>query len=271
MLATVSAASAGGCNVGDGTGSATGPLWILGCKEGMPEGTEEAPKMYDLEPDFFAGEPIGDISVVPGATPSVPAQNRLIIRMQRTGNATEINDTLYFDIPSSYQVARCLRGAVDPATGQPDWDTGTGTADPTVTTPWCEPPGPNGIPRIHLVPFGPVRAALTPLDTCHMTSPGPTVVSITGVANDGWIQFNSFGGAATPDVPVADREPIGFNFQVGYDETLSATFDLALTDDRTQTAIYKTIDVPPPPRIGGTLQGFFDFVLKRGRSAQTFP
>jgi len=271
-LATVSAgAGASGCTVGDGTGSATGMLWALACDEGKAFGTEAAPKDYDLEPTFFAGEPIGDISVIPGETPTFPAQNRLIIRMQRTGNAVEINDTLYFDIPSSYQVARCVRGRIDPATGLPDWDTGTGTVNSAYTMPWCEQSGPNGVPRIHIVPFGPVRAALTPLDTCHMTSPGPTVVSVTAVAYDGWIEFENFGDAAQPNSPPDARMPIGNNFQVAYDETLKATFDLVLDDDRTQTAIYKMIDVPPPPRIGGTLQGFFDFDLKRGRTGQTFP
>jgi hypothetical protein len=253
------AVTAVGCaaNVGDGSGTAMGLLWIQGCEEGDPFGTQEMPREYDLRPSFFAGEPIGDIS-------SGPPQNRLIIRMQRTGNAVEINDILYFDIPSSFQVARCLRGALTP-TGEPDWDIGTGTVDPAVTAPWCEQNGPNGRPRIHVVPFGPVRASLTPLDTCHMTSPGPTVVSVTAVAKDGWIEFESFGAATVPNVEIKP------DFQVQYDDPLAATFDLLLDDDRTQTAIYKMIDVPPVPRLGGTLDGFFQFDLKRGRSAQTFP
>ena len=35
--------------------------------------------------------------------------------------------------------------------------------------------------------------------------------------------------------------------------------------------MYKGIDVPPDPRIGGMLDGDFEFDLKRGRAAQTFP
>jgi hypothetical protein len=264
IAAGLGAIAAAGCtDVGDGSGSASGPLWILGCVEGEPweKATQAAPAIYNLEPRFFAGEPIGDTS-------SAVPQNSLIIRMQRNGNAAEINDVLYFNIPNSYQVARCLRGAY--VNGQPDWDTGSGTVDPTAP-PWCEPAGPNGRPRINMVPYGPVRAALTPFDTCHMTSPGPSVVSITAVASAGWIEFEHFGGAMTPTVPADMRAPVLDTFRVNYGDRLQATFDLTLDDDRTQTAIYKMINVPPPPGIGGALAGDFDFDLKRGRSAQTFP
>jgi hypothetical protein len=255
--------STAGCTVGEGSGTATGMLWIKGCEEGKDKGSPDMPFLYDLEPTFFAGEPIGDSS-------SGAPQNRLIIRVQHNGNAVEINDTLYFDIPSSYQVARCLRGAFD-ATGQPDWDQGTGTVDMDVTLPWCEPNGPNGRPRIRVIPFGPVRAALAPLFTCQQVSPGPSVVSITGVAKEGWIEFTSFGDAVAADVPPDMRQPIDTEFKVDYGDPLDASFDLVLDDDRTVTAAYKMIDVPPAPGIGGTLAGEFHFTLERGRSAQTFP
>ena len=75
--------------------------------------------------------------------------NRLIIRMQRNGNAIEINDTLYFDIPDSLQVARCMRGRT--VGGVPDYDDTTHrqltAPDATMPTmrraPWCrlEPGG----------------------------------------------------------------------------------------------------------------------------------
>src|SRR3954447_19450217 len=100
----VVAAVAGGCNdIGSGSGSATGPLWILGCQDGKAFGTPEMPKDFDLAPSFFAGEPIEDIA-------GIPPMNRLIISMKHNGNAVEINDTLYFDIRDSAQIARCIRG-----------------------------------------------------------------------------------------------------------------------------------------------------------------
>jgi hypothetical protein len=98
-----------------------------------------------------------------------------------------------------------------------------------------------------------------------MTSPGPTVVSVNAVASAGWIEFEDFGSAMDPNTPLLP------DFKVNYDDRLHASFELTLDDNRTQTAIYKMISVPPAPEIGGTLTGDFDFDLKRGRSAQTFP
>jgi hypothetical protein len=265
IWAAFAALSAAGCTpVGDGSGAADGPLWILGCDKGRDTGTEAAPKSFDLEPTFFAGEPIGNISG--------PPVNRLIIRMQRNGNAVQINDTLYFDIPDSFKVAQCVRGSTKP--GVPPWDMGTGTIDPPgavpITEPWCEPAGPAGFPRIHLVPFGPVRASLTPLYTCRVEGVGPTVFAITGVAIDGWIDFRAFGSAAQADKAPDMRDGVDSKFQVAYDDHLRADFHIVLGDDRVVTALYN-LRVPPPPAIGGTLDGFFSFDLKRGRSGQTFP
>jgi hypothetical protein len=39
----VAAVSAGGCTIGNGSGTATGMLWILGCEDGPNRGTEASP------------------------------------------------------------------------------------------------------------------------------------------------------------------------------------------------------------------------------------
>jgi len=259
-VVVLAAISAAGCQDGNGSGTPDGPLWILGCEEGRPYGTEADPVLYHLQPTFFAGEPLGDI--VEGRP-----LNRLIIRMQRTGNAVENNDTLYFDIPDSFKVAKCVRGRT--VGGVPDWDTSSGTVNDGPS--WCEPNGPNGVPRIHLVPFGPLRVSLSPLWTCHSDMHGPTVFAGTGVAKDGWIEFEQFGGAVQSARVPEMREEIGGNFKVNYGDALIARFNVVLDDDRVLTALYKTIDMPPPAAIGGTLDGNFNFDLARGRSAQTFP
>jgi hypothetical protein len=158
--------------------------------------------------------------------------------------------------------------------GVPDWDTSSGVVEPDPNMPgppWCEPNGPNGIPRIHLVPFGPLRSSLSPLATCVSDMHGPTVVGITGVAKDGWIEFRDFGPAAQSDRAPEAREAIDPKFQVNYGDRLRASFSVVLDDDRVLTAQYKMIDMPPAAAIGGTLDGSFDFDLERGRSAQTFP
>ena len=257
----LAALSGAGCQDGSGTGAADGPLWILGCRAGEPYGTEAAPEAFHLRPTFFAGEPIGDIS--DGAP-----RNRLIIRMQRTGNAVENNDVLYFDIPDSLRVARCVRGRT--VGGVPEWDTSSGTLD-AMDPPWCEPNGPNGIPRIRLIPFGPLRSSLSPQHTCYSDMHGPTAVGVTGVARTGWIEFTEFGAAAQPELVPEMRGSFDDDFQVKYGDPLGARFSVVLDDDRVLTAEYKMIDVPPPAAIGGTLDGSFNFNLERGRSAQTFP
>jgi len=119
--------AAGGCTVGSGVGSAKGSVYVLGC---TPDG-DFSSNTFDLQPSFFAGEPIEDIS-------QGGHINRLFIRMQRSGNRIEVNDTLSFDVVNSYEVARCVRGRT--VNGLPNWDTRTVTAaDGTPTGQvWCD-------------------------------------------------------------------------------------------------------------------------------------
>jgi len=261
----MAAGFAPGCVVGDGTGSATGQLFMIGCLMGGDRGTPDDPMDYDLRPTYFVGDPIEDISDGPPA-------NELIIRMQRNGDALEITDTLYFDIRNSREIARCLRGRIDPTTGLPDWDTSTGTVDPNVTEPWCGPPATaDGPPRIRLVPSGLVRTSFTPLGTCKSASHPPNIVSITGVARDGWIDFADFGGAEDPSTPPDMRKPIDNDFKVNFGDRLQARFQMTMDDDRVLTAEKMGVDPAPAPTIGGNLMGNFDFDLQRGQGAQTFP
>ncbi len=275
LVAVVVAVSAGACNnIGSGSGSAKGPLWILGCRDGDPLGTPDKPYAFDLAPTFFAGEPIEDIA-------GTPPSNRLIISMKRNGNSVEINDTLYFDIRDSAQVARCIRGRT--VGGVPDWDTSSGYLSPdgTVATvppalPWCMQPATiDGLPQIHLVPFGPVAVSFQPLASCHSALHPPAIVAVAGVANDGYITFNDFGDAVAPDqatTPPDAREQIkDDDFKVAYDDRLQATFQFNVEDARVAAAIRDKVLPPSQPVIGGMLSGNFDFDLKRGRVAQTFP
>ncbi|HEY7373753.1 MAG TPA: hypothetical protein VIF57_16445 [Polyangia bacterium] len=279
LTAAIAAAatSAGGCVVGDGTGSASGMLFMLGCQNGDAKdyGSPTSEQNYDLQPRYFVGEPIEDIADPSDAR---PAANTLIIRMQHNGNALEITDTLYFTIPDSGKIAKCLRGRVDPATGLPDWDTGTGVVDDPNTTamgPWCEPPvappDGSGFPRIHLIASGPVRVSFTPLGTCASSMHPPAIVSITGVAQEGYVDFFDFGNAMQNDRAPDAREPIGNDFKIDFGQRLRANFTFTMGDDRVLTALKLGVDPPPDPTIGGSMAGNFDFDLTRGQGAQTFP
>ena len=288
LLAGGVVALAGGCTVGNGNGAARGPIWFLGCgTDGTDWGSETMPRMYDLAPRFFAGEPIEDISV------SMKA-NRLLVRVQRNGNRIEINDTLYIDVQNAYEVARCVRGQVE--NGAPNYDTRMTTELFTglpTNTPWCDWSGGTGttdggdaaagdagggpdagggatvLPamgrhaRIHLGNDEFVRASLSLLLTCHMAN-------TVGLAFDGWIDFEDFGDALQPNVLPQERTPIATDFKVNFGDRLRATFQVTLNDQRIFNAVKMNLP-PPDEQIGGTLDGFFDFDLERGRAAQPFP
>jgi hypothetical protein len=281
------ASLAGGCTVGDGNGAAIGPIWELGCSDdGADYGTEMAPRIFDLSPRFFAGEPIEDIAAANRA-------NRLLMRIQRNGNRLEVNDTLYFDVVNAYEIARCVRGRID-ENGLPDYDTRM-TTDlfthlPT-TTPWCDwsgiptfvdggsrpdagadaggggdaGVGPTGPPhaRIHLGVDEIVHSSLSLMLTCHKDN-------VVGEGFDGWIDFQDFGLAAEPGVAREMRDAIRSDFKVNFGERLRASFEVVLGDQRVVTAVKGLLPIPDS-FVGGYLDGSFDFDLERGRAAQPFP
>jgi hypothetical protein len=279
------------CTVGSGAGSAVGSLFDSSCDSSNSRATA---KPFALNPTFFAGEPIEDVCPVPG-TCSGPHVNRLVIRLQRTGNAIEVNDTLYFDVEDALQVALCLQGQV--TNGQPTWDTRLVTAADGSTIPnlrWCDwgaqpdggatdaggadagaidaaaPVDAAGVdagapvvkaatyPRINLSTQDYVRASLNPLETCDESR--AVAVALPG----SWIEFQSFGSAEDPNTAPTD------DFKVNFGERLHATFHLILGDAAIEYAIQNRYAVPPA-RIGGSLDGYFDFDLERGRAAQPFP
>jgi hypothetical protein len=280
------------CTVGSGAGSAVGSLFVTTCDS---SNSRAMAKPFSLNPTFFAGEPIEDVCPVLG-TCSGPHVNRLVIRLQRTGNAIEVNDTLYFDVEDALQVALCLQGQV--TNGQPTWDTRLVTAADGSTIPnlrWCDwtavpdggvsdggaidaapadggaidaaSPATDGgapfvktamYPRINLSTQDYVRASLNPLETCDEAR--AVAVALPG----SWIEFLNFGSAENPNSPPGD------DFKVNFGERLRANFHLILGDEAVEYAIQNRFAVPPA-KIGGALDGYFDFDLERGRAAQPFP
>ena len=274
-------AAVSGCTAGSGSGAAAGPLWYTGCQDGQDYGTQAMPANFDLAPSFFAGDPIEDSS---------PAThiNRLVIRMQRTGQAVEYNDTLFFDVENSYEIARCVRGQTVNGVGQWDMsDMGLG--------PWCDWSGggftDGGIadggspldgglldggavdsPLIRITSQGYMQSSLQLLATCPLNVVTASGTALAGHAVDGWIQFADFGTAAQPDVSSEERTPVPTDFKVNFGDRLRAKFHVALEDDRVVTAEQTQPTGPiPAPLMGATLDGYFDFDLVRGRAAQPFP
>ncbi len=271
------ALAVGGCTVGSGSGAVSGNIFFLGCLPppgNGPFGEPGKPQLFDLDPHFFAGEPIEDIGDVSTPQPT----NLLTVRVQRNGNRIEVNDVLYFNIGNSYEVARCVRGRT--INGVPDWSqrltTSTFTEQST-STPWCDWSGVSPIldggtfdagsgPRraiIHLGTEEIINSSLSLLFTCHQAD-------VTGQAFDGFIVFDDFGDAAEPLVPSDMRAPVPKDFKVNFGERLRARFEIILGDAAVVGAI-KDIQPVPAPQIGGNLGGYFDFDLERGRAAQPFP
>jgi hypothetical protein len=285
------AAGLGGCRVGKGVGAASGTLFELGCSKAgdycyAPDqcGTADLPVPFDLKPSFFAGEPIDDLRQVdPG---SAIMSNRLTVRLQRSGKQIEQNDVLTFDIMTSYEVARCVRGAVDKNTGKNLWDENNCYRDPTNDS----APG-----RMRVNFDSPVHASLALMATCtanlvaaavsfvpvplnYTATPNPVVTDGSWAS---WVEFQEFGSASQVEVAPTKRDEIKNTFRIELGQRIYATkFALTLVDEADVNAAINNLPKPSSPEgkgnIGGTLGGSeitgrFDFDLERGQGAQFFP
>jgi hypothetical protein len=282
------------CSVGKGSGAASGILYEYGCNDNGDYcsapgvcGTEANPVPYDLAPTFFAGEPIDDLREYNAG--SAIMDNRIIIRLQRSGKRIEVNDVLTFDVPSVYEVARCVRGRVDPTTGLHDWkdttcfralDTGPGRLriqfDSDIQASLdlgstCMRKLPPGSPSRPTDLVGSAVSAEVPLS--YATAAPPMVAN---GAWESWVEFQEFGSASQNDRQPEARDPISPKFHIEFGERIYATsFYLTLVDDAVVDAAIKNLP-RPQPQIGGTLggdptTGRFDFDLQRGQGAQSFP
>jgi hypothetical protein len=222
MLLLGSAVAVAGCQVGTGTGTVDGTLYVRECAEraavgatsvgtNYSIGAADAPATYSMKPVYFVADPVDDFS-------RLYPHNRLNIRVQSDGARVEQADVLFVNIASVYDVALAL--------GQP----------------------------VEIGPNTNVRATLSLNQACPMPEVTPAL--------EGSITFQTLGNAAASRVPV--------DFRVGFNDRLTATFDLNVIDLRAAT-LGGIGAVPPDPAVGGHLTGFFDFVVRQGQNAQTFP
>lgn len=285
-----------GCSVGEGVGAASGKIFELGCsKDGDYRssdgtvGTQNTPVDYELRPTFFGGEPIDDLRNYSDTTEIM--NNRLTIRLQRSGKQFELNDVLTFDIERSYEVARCVRGRWHKNDNgertEPDWDTAN-----------CYRASDDSPGRVRLQWDSPVHAALTLQATCtaHLVASAvaedvPVNYNATPrpAVSDGnwlsWVEFQEFGTAAQYGQAPEAREPVSNKFRIELGNRIFArAFKVTLVDEQVVTAARNGLPRPygvdadgrPGGRIGGTLggdptTGRFDFDLERGQGAQFFP
>ena len=80
-----------------------------------------------------------------------------------------------------------------------------------------------------------------------------------------------FGSAGEPELPPEERSEFKTtDFKVNFGQRLRATFHVELEDEAVRLAAENARPLPNP-RIGGVLDGEFDFILERSRVAQPFP
>jgi hypothetical protein len=217
---------AAGC-VGQGTGQVTGNVHITACDQRHPFDKDP----YNMNPDFFVGEPIEDIN-----QNGFP-QNRLEIRVQATsanlgGVVTSLDqgagvDTLFISISDVYGVAQMVNQPI-----------ALNPIDVNYMSP--NPP--------------PVRIALGMLGSCPF-SPNNTLYADVGST----ITFTKFG--CVTDDPPCMLTP---DYKVDFGEQIVANFNLILVDYRAK--LFGT-----PVQAMGAVSGFLNFELRRGAAGQTFP
>jgi hypothetical protein len=226
QLRSLTLALLAGC-VGQGSGQVSGDLYINACDQ--RNRLDKHP--YNMNPDFFVGEPIEDINQ------NGYPQNRLEIRIQATasnlgGVVTSLDqgagvDTLFISISDVYAVAQMVN---------------TDIALNPIDVNYLGPTPP------------PVRIALGMLGTCPF-SPNNTVYADVGST----IHFTKFG--CVTDNPPCTLAP---DYKVDFGEDLEATFELNLVDLR--ATLFKSM-----PQAGAHVSGNFSFELRRGAAGQTFP
>ena len=243
-----------GCEVGKGVGHASGRLRFTQCtvEDGKPLDIDSE---FNLNPSFFVGEPFDDNA-------DLFIANSLAVRIQSSTKRIEFADGLLFSFEDTYEVARCMRGAA--VDGAPDprlCDRSTGEGRVLLGTE-------SELAHAFLIlnqtcPDSFITA--NALGACTEGTCPPVPVVCPGQGS--WIRFSDFGS-----VPSEPTEKLDRRFKVNFNERIRATsFHLELCDSGTVDA-QRDRELPvKPPRVAATLDGDFDFDLKRGQAAQLFP
>ncbi len=263
----------GGCPTGDGEGEVVGVFFLLGCDDAFDYGSVDAPVRYDMEANFFVGEPIVD------ELESHPT-NRLDIRIQRGGNNIEDVDSLYFQIADVRQVAESFS-----ATGYSGTSVGYGenvrallslfvtcptffgslVATVDASAPAC--PDLDPVQRDELCDSLDYNSPLDPVATLGPFAPGSSCLI-----------FCRFGSARR-------GEQVRPDFSINFGDVVQGLFYLTLVEQRLLESGQEICDDGrdndgdgvadetdcTDSAAGGWLMGKFNFEVRRGQVAQEFP
>jgi hypothetical protein len=199
-----------GCNVGKGSGSLAGTLYLQSCTDQHGYGTQFQPAPFNLKPDFFVADPVDDFQR------QFP-MNRLSIRIQPNGARVEEADVFYVNMASEFPVAQQLGKPIQVGIG------------------------------------GLVRASLVLNATCPDASVEAEL--------DGMITFTSFGSA---------NQMVAEDFRIKFGDHLAGSIAGTIVDRRF-IALGGVGGVPDNPAAGGQLAGTFDFDVRQGQAAQSYP
>jgi hypothetical protein len=234
-----------GCRIGEGTGEVRGSVFIAECLGVDTDRTDLNAPNYDLDPSFFAAEPVDD-----------PVRNhpldQLRIRLQHSGAEVENVDSLIIDVINLEAVAAHLGEQIPIYAG--------GALNPPVS---YETGG--------QAPVSPVRVALSLLHTCAGGELQKIAVGIVyadtnpTLGYSSWIRFTQLGSRGCTPGGGCDSTD-GGAYSVDFGEHLAAEFDLALVDLRPQY-----LSPEYPGLASGHITGNFSFIMRRGRVAQAFP
>ncbi|MFH2009149.1 MAG: hypothetical protein ABI333_21340 [bacterium] len=269
VLLTAACLSAG-CPTGEGEGSVVGTFYLLGCDGTFDYGSHDTPALYDMNADFFVGEPI----VEEGSNP----KNRLDLRIQRGGNNIEDADSLYIQIADVRAVAAHFAASQGTPVGASDTTRATLLLYVTCPTFFgrLEAAGDPAGSSCPSLDASSLETLCTDVDYTAAVDPSAPFPPFS--ADSSCILFCRFGTAERGgDVPD--------DFRVNFGDTVQGLFHLALgeqrlvesgaeicADGRDNDGDGEVDEADCEPSAGGgRLLGRFSFEVRRGQVAQEFP
>lgn len=269
---------ANGCTAGEGDGWVSGDLWLKNCKEG--QSLEQTQGNFDLQVDFFAGEPVEDSYPDPSQR-----RNSLTLRLQNSSNNFEEADGISMQLTDVQQIAKKVAaGEVIPITYNGICNIGCVKTEDLVranlylynSCPDCREPlagineqiGDDG--QGCLRPIG--APAVCPTLTAEQKSQLEQICQQDFNSHDSYQTIGNLLGENSAciyfcrlgSVQAGTTAGNFDGFMVDYGDEVAALFSFNVVDTR-------AIRLQTCAQGRGHLKGMFKFEIQRGRVAQPFP